>query len=349
MNIHFNRTPGIIHDIYDSIYFIYNDNLSSFLQEYNMEANKEVAKGLKYLSKKIDTNKPFMKVFFHEASPIRLLLEDKSILWSFTKPLDYVNYLKSIDSTNIDSVIINSMENLKKNQDAALEILKSQSKTIDFIKEMDVEDDLKWSLLNFLNQPLKYISEYISFLEDYIPHVIHVLEKSSITLEEFDRRIEENIKKEGTDFVKNTLSYFYNLFEYEATEDIYITSLFFNYISCVYYQSKNYLCFFIGLDFEKAVKQISGETELDRTINTFKNLSDKTRFRILQLLKTQKHFGQEIADKIGISMATVSYHMNYLVASGLVTIEVKGRKTFYNLNKEGFIKSMDFLKKEFNL
>ena len=50
----------------------------------------------------------------------------------------------------------------------------------------------------------------------------------------------------------------------------------------------------------------------------FKNLADKTRFQILNLLKSGDLYGQEIAEKVGITLATVSYHMSFLLAANLV-------------------------------
>lgn len=349
MSIYFNRTPGILYDLNDSLCTLYDpDNYTSWLCKYNIEMNKDVEKGINYLSKKVNLNKPFMKLFFSDSSPINLLVEDKRILWGFSNIADYITYLKGINEGSVYNVIMNSIPELRKNKEESMKILKNTSKSIEFLNNMDIEDDLKWSLLDFFTQPLKIIKEYITFLESYIPHLNHVLEKSKNIMDEFNNYLEKQIADNGIDFIKNEAS-LYKSSEFEESEDIYITSMFFNSFSLINLESQKDLIYLIGFDFEKTLAKISGETELERNINIFKNLSDKTRIRILELLKTETLFGQEIAEKVDISMATVSYHMSYLLASGLVSIERKGRKSFYVLNKDGFRTGIDFLTKKFDL
>lgn len=350
MSVYFKRTPGTIFDLYHSLCTIYNkDFFSSWLSKYGMEINKDVEKSLQYLSKKVDVNKSFIKLFFHENSPLGLLIDDKRMLWSFSSVMDYVDYLKGLNTENICNVIISSIPELRENKEKSMEILKSTSKSIEFLNSLDIENDLKWILLDFFTQPLTIISEYINFLESYIPHLNHVLDKNKDILNKFDSYLEKNIAIEGVNFIKKASSSFYDLSEFEDSEEIYVTSMFFNYPSFMYLESEKALFYLIGFDFEKTINKLSGDTELEKNINIFKNLSDKTRIKILELIKTETLFGQEIAEKVGISMATVSYHMDYLLTSGLVSIERKGRKTYYVLNKDGFKKGIDFLSKKFDL
>lgn len=349
MSILFKRTPGIIYDLYHSLFNIYNnDFFISLLQKYDIKMNKDAEKGIRYLSKKVDKDMPFMRVLFDKDTPVDTLIEDEKLFWSFSGINDYVDYLKGLNEDNIKNVLINSINGLKKSP-KAYEILENSQSIIGFLENMDIDDGLKWSLLNFLSHPLEMVSEFISFLESYIPHLNHVLEKNNKTIESFDLYIEDKLKNEGTDFLKGTPSFFYDTCEFEDKEEIYVTSLFFNFPSCMYIESKNNMYFLIGFEFEKAMEHISGQTDLDKNINIFKNLSDKTRFKILELIKDESLFGQEIAKKVGISTPTVWYHMDYLIASGMVFVERKGRKTYYKLNNDSFKKAIEFLTKTFEI
>ena len=65
-----------------------------------------------------------------------------------------------------------------------------------------------------------------------------------------------------------------------------------------------------------------------------KSIADLRRVEILKLLKNAPMYGQELADQLSLSPATVSHHMNFLVSSGFVSVTRKGVKTSYSLHKQ---------------
>ena len=74
-----------------------------------------------------------------------------------------------------------------------------------------------------------------------------------------------------------------------------------------------------------------------------KTLSDVRRFNILLELKTKPLCGQDIGDKLGLSPATVSYHMASLLYDNFVCAERQGIYTLYSLsrpNLQAFIQAL---------
>ena len=77
---------------------------------------------------------------------------------------------------------------------------------------------------------------------------------------------------------------------------------------------------------------------------TFKALSDSTRRDILILLKKDKMIAGDIAQKIGISPASLSYHLNLLKKNDLF-IETKEKNyVYYELNTSLFDELIIWLK-----
>ncbi|MGO5111516.1 autorepressor SdpR family transcription factor [Oscillospiraceae bacterium LCP25S3_E10] len=77
---------------------------------------------------------------------------------------------------------------------------------------------------------------------------------------------------------------------------------------------------------------------------TFKALSDSTRRDILILLKKDKMIAGDIAQKIGISPASLSYHLNLLKKNDLI-IETKEKNyVYYELNTSLFDELIIWLK-----
>ena len=77
---------------------------------------------------------------------------------------------------------------------------------------------------------------------------------------------------------------------------------------------------------------------------TFTAVSDSTRRDILILLKKDKMIAGDIAQKIGISPASLSYHLNLLKKNDLI-IETKEKNyVYYELNTSLFDELIIWLK-----
>lgn len=85
-------------------------------------------------------------------------------------------------------------------------------------------------------------------------------------------------------------------------------------------------------DQKKTVK----ENKLNSLNQDLKILGDITRIDILDLLKDKSYYAKELSDKLFISPATLSYHLNQLQIKGFVGVRTEGRRSYYFLRKTGF-------------
>ncbi len=79
------------------------------------------------------------------------------------------------------------------------------------------------------------------------------------------------------------------------------------------------------------VINVTGEITRDELLMDARVLSEKSKLEILLALKGGDMYGGEIATRIGLTAATVSHHMNTLLATGFVTLRRHGGKTYYHL------------------
>jgi ArsR family transcriptional regulator len=70
--------------------------------------------------------------------------------------------------------------------------------------------------------------------------------------------------------------------------------------------------------------------------DVFTALSDPTRRKILEFLRTGDLSSGEIAERLPIGNPAVSHHLNKLKASGLVSTERRGQSIVYSLNTTVF-------------
>lgn len=74
-------------------------------------------------------------------------------------------------------------------------------------------------------------------------------------------------------------------------------------------------------------------TEAD-TIKLFKCLADKSRLQILKSLAAEDMYVERLAERLGITAPTVSFHLKKLADAGAVTSYKSQYYMMYSLNKE---------------
>lgn len=75
----------------------------------------------------------------------------------------------------------------------------------------------------------------------------------------------------------------------------------------------------------------------------FKALSDKTRRRILEMLKEGDLTAGEIAERFEISKPSITHHLNLLYQADLVDKERQGQFIYYTLNTSVMQEVMSWL------
>ena len=71
-------------------------------------------------------------------------------------------------------------------------------------------------------------------------------------------------------------------------------------------------------------------------ISLFKCLSDKSRLQILKSLAIEDMYVERLAERLGISAPTVSFHLKKLADAGAVTSYKNQYYTMYSLNRKVF-------------
>lgn len=76
----------------------------------------------------------------------------------------------------------------------------------------------------------------------------------------------------------------------------------------------------------KKMKQIN-ENKTKEIVQIFKNLGDRTRYEVLKLIAQGETSTKDIANALGVSSATISYHINNFLTSKVIKLD-KGNSGF---------------------
>jgi DNA-binding transcriptional ArsR family regulator len=102
---------------------------------------------------------------------------------------------------------------------------------------------------------------------------------------------------------------------------------------------------------EKSFEKIQElhENKMIQRVKIFKSLGDQTRYETLRLLAQGITSIKDIASQLNVSSATISYHINEFLTSGVVIISRdKNKKAGYIVDYHRIEEVIENLKKDLN-
>lgn len=357
MQINFNMKAGETSDFFSFLYWMYNsEEYRSQLGEYGIKPNDEYEEFMIKLRKDVKLSEEKLKLYCGKDFSLSDVFISNTDIWNCLELDKCLNFIRQTDKDMLKFRLIRTLirterygEDIEKIDEQSKIIASDNQKSLELIKSLEFDSSLKWELFCFLEEPEKYRDEYVSIMEEMIPIFYKHYEPKRKDIEKFSQYIKGKLVDNKIDFLKEANI---GLFKDDIYEKLFISTSYISYYSLRSGILGNTNYVYIGLGFEDSIRQYRGEEEnkLNKYINIYKNFSDPTRFRILKLLVEDKEYcNKDIAEELGITGATVSYHMDNLLTAELVTLDRKDRKNYYTVNKDVIMDGIEFLKRELNL
>ena len=259
-------------------------------------------------------------LYFYKDDALRMFFVNVKNVLRYYSFEEYAKVLHSMDEEKIKkqlmTAIVKQDEEEASVEDKVTELLGNQFAFLDFLKNLPIDDTVRWNYFTIMSQPKKFVEDFISLHQTLKPifekvyaEYLPILEKS---YQEFETTIQEHptILAEafsGTKVIEEI--------DWASDEISVIPTLL---LSDFYFQDSEILI--LGAKSLEVIQRVI-QTRLDKQqerINVFKNLGDKTRYQIFCEIAKGTKSVKKIAEQLGITSATVSYHINELVLSNLV-------------------------------
>ena len=259
-------------------------------------------------------------LYFYKDDALRMFFVNVKNVLRYHSFDEYAEVLHSMDEGQIKqqlmTTIVKQDEEEASVEDKVVELLGNQFAFLDFLKNLPIDDTVRWNYFTIMSQPKKFVEDFISLHQTLKPifekvyaEYLPILEKS---YQEFETTIQEHptILAEafsGTKVIEEI--------DWASDEISVIPTLL---LSDFYFQDSEILI--LGAKSLEVIQRVI-QTRLDKQqerINVFKNLGDKTRYQIFCEIAKGTKSVKKIAEQLGITSATVSYHINELVLSNLV-------------------------------
>ena len=259
-------------------------------------------------------------LYFYKDDALRMFFVNVKNVLRYYSFEEYAEVLYLMDEEKIKkqlmTTIVKQDEEEASVEDKVTELLGNQFAFLDFLKNLPIDDTVRWNYFTIMSQPKKFVEDFISLhqilkpiFEKVYAEYLPILEKS---YQEFETTIQEHptILAEafsGTKVIEEI--------DWASDEIAVIPTLL---LSDFYFQDSELLI--LGAKSLEVIQHVI-QTRLDKQqerINVFKNLGDKTRYQIFCEIAKGTKSVKGIAEQLGITSATVSYHINELVLSNLV-------------------------------
>ena len=75
-----------------------------------------------------------------------------------------------------------------------------------------------------------------------------------------------------------------------------------------------------------------------------KLLADKSKFEILSYIRDKEAYGSELAQRLGLTTATISHHMSALLNANLAEMKRMDKRIYYTSNQKALEEALEYIK-----
>ncbi|MFW5889134.1 MAG: ArsR/SmtB family transcription factor [Bacillota bacterium] len=326
---------GVELELMKEEYLIFANEIKHDLEPYKNEI-------LKYYSKDLYSDFEFVD-FITKAYPVEGYKDEQ----------EYLKTLSDIPEEEFNKKIIHTIltynndedeENSKNDDDNQIY---DTSDSIELINDLNIESNYKWNLLMMIQNPKKYFNEYREFLNQLTILFNKVYNKHKDNVKKVGNYLVDKLKDNPNESFKELT---YNSIDYDFTEEepciIFVSAIFPYTLRLI--QAKDKAKFIWGMYMEESFRTMNKfyEDRLVQRVKIFKALGDKTRYETIKLIASGISSIKEIAKELDVSSATISYHINEFLTSGIVSLNKKNRKSGYKIDYERLKEVIEALKED---
>lgn len=200
------------------------------------------------------------------------------------------------------------------------------------IIDSDYDAAIKCNLMVLMNRPQELLENllkgYQAFKAHLLPHLDAMNAIAQDALAPYVRHDVEGFVK----IIQNDL----NVREVPIKDPLPIQPTFFNYNVLSFLDEPwdldlgENVVWFLGIKLLPITDLLKDSGDQKQRIQSvLKTLSDPSKLELLKLCAKQAQYGVPLAKELGLTTATVSYHLNALVRLGYLTMSLDGNKVYY--------------------
>lgn len=298
-----------------------------FLTEAEKEFDDQYQTWIKDIQTKLESFRTQIQAFYLKDE---YATQDLSHLLFNAFPIqgfDQKGYFKHLLSQNAETLKAKLYEALVISNQEKVE---SHPNPIVFIQGLDLDNTYKWQLLWMIENPLQTIQSFTQLINQLEPLFNTYYEVVKYLVDTLGEQMTHELHKEGSSVIESwSQGRIKGVAIGDQTINLLISGLF--QYEVMINPKKEHINLVWGLKMKQAFDHMNQavENQLSERVTVFKNLGDKTRYEVIKWISTGLTSVKEIAANIGVSSATISYHINELLKSKIITLGNQNKKFSY--------------------
>ncbi len=200
---------------------------------------------------------------------------------------------------------------------------------LQFMKDLPTEASYKWHLMMLLDDLHEAVRRYNEIMKKVHSIYDEFYTQHEKAINDVAMRVASKVNEEGIQGLNQLTQNLINPTLLSNQENTMLVSFVFPYAFMLRTDVKSdYLVW--GFKMEEGFKKISSEyqSELEKRTQVFKNLGDVTRYEVLKLIASGVSSTKEIAGRLNVSSATISYHINAFLTSRVITLSASKQRKY---------------------
>ncbi|MDF2921260.1 MAG: hypothetical protein K0R57_174 [Paenibacillaceae bacterium] len=236
---------------------------------------------------------------------------------------DWMTSLDGVADEYIRFELLKALHSGDLARDLPLEQIRTLEDTVAFLKKLPIQEGSKWRLLSVLHQPKQQLRTFIDLVAGNLPAYHKAVKEVEKPLEKLLQQFAELASGQED-------KSFFNIKKTFSQDSTVNPTLIMPVVAIIFEK----MCYY-GLFTDSLLKPGRLHAPSREALQLkLKALSDKSKLQILSSLKVSPKYNLEIAEQLGLTAATMSHHMNVLLACGLVSVDKRDGRVYYHLQQE---------------
>ncbi|PKK40544.1 hypothetical protein ABB02_00215 [Clostridiaceae bacterium JG1575] len=205
----------------------------------------------------------------------------------------------------------------------------TDAQLIQLLEESSIGREIKWEFYLFIHNKKDYMKKLVSAYRANLELFESISTQRGDYLSDWEIRVRREIEEQPQIFLDKYSKYV----DLSTFDTVHVTtSAMVTLLISIDNKGAAYLV--LGPNSDSITHPDDEAQDLKEVLIQVRNLSENSKFMILQYLATGDHFGQEIAERLELTKPTVSHHLNYLISQNWVNVRQSGVRIYYSLNRE---------------
>lgn len=208
-----------------------------------------------------------------------------------------------------------------------------ESHAIKYINDLKIDASNKWNMLIMVQDPKKCLNEFVSLLNKVEPLFVKYYQQKVDEVESVGHELSKKLSGNTSETIRKMS---FNAVNYDFGDNDSCAL----YVSAIFPYTLRFIesdpCKIVwGLEMEYSFQKLHemNEDKMVQRVKVFKALGDKTRYDTIRLIASGVSSIKDIATKLDVSSATISYHINEFLTSGIISLNRhKDKKSVYDVD-----------------